>query len=60
MKTLSYKGDVDSRTFLKYGIYLPLMLCLVAVAPLYFGPLVLLYILYHRKKYFREEEINEL
>lgn len=45
------------KTFLKYGIIYPLCVILVTAAPLVVGPIMLLYILWYKDKYFKKEEV---
>lgn len=59
MKELKMNEEADWKTILKYGISYPLCLVLVASAPLVFGPMLLLYIIWHRNKYFTLEENDD-
>lgn len=60
MKEVVINEKASWRTFVKYGVLLPALLCAVAAAPLIFGPLALLGIVYYKDYYFKEEEIEEL
>lgn len=59
MKELVMNEEADWKTILKYAVSYPLCLILVASSPLVFGPMLLLYIIWHRNKYFTLEENDD-
>ena len=58
MKEIKMNEDLSWWTLLKYGVSFPLCFVLVASAPLVFGPIILLYIIWHRDKFFSREEVE--
>ena len=58
MEEIVMNEELTWKTFLKYGISYPLCVILVTASPLVFGPIMLLYILWYKDKYFSKEEVK--